>query len=90
MNEFICVSFECRVAVVFRIRRAAVFAAAVDPGMLDASVPNASLRAIELDNREFAVGELAAVEAAAGEQACELGNRDAKELLVHDVVYTFI
>ena len=82
--------FKCFVAVVFSVRCPAEFASPIYPCVLNGSLPHVSLGAIEFDDAKAPVGEFAAVEAAAGEQTRELGNRDAKKLLVHDVIDAFL
>ena len=60
---------------------------ATDPCVLDALEPDVAVVAVEgLGDGVLAVGALRAVDAPAGQQAGELGDADAEDLLGQDVI----
>ena len=83
MDKLISVGLEVRVALILTLRSTAIDALAILPSVLDALIDNISLRLIlgELICRPWTTRELAAIDTAAREQAGELRDGDAKELL---------
>ncbi len=83
MDKLISVGFEFRVALILTLRSTAIDALAVLPSVLDALIDNVALRLGlgELVCRPRTAGELAAIDTTAREQAGELRDSDAKELL---------
>lgn len=73
-------------ALVLALGRAAEHALPALPPVLDALEPNIPAGIPEPGNGVFAVGVLGAVQAPPGEQAGQLRDGDAKELLVENVV----
>ena len=92
MDEFVSVGLETLpfFASVFTLGCAAEFAAAVLPSVRRIFESYIALRVVEAGDGVYAVGVLGTIEAAAGKQAGQLGDGDAVELVVEDVVHPFL
>ena len=86
MDEFVSVGFETLpfFASVFTLGRAAEFAAAVLPSVRGIFESNIAFRVVEAGDGVYAVGVLGTIEAVAGQQAGQLGDGDAVELVVEE------
>ena len=92
MDELIGVGLEALAlfAAIFTLGRAAEFAAAVLPSVRGVFEADVALGVVKAGDRVYAVGVLGTIETATGEQAGQLGDGDAVELVVEDVVHPFL
>ena len=90
VNEHIGVLLCFVASVIDDLAGVAILALAVFPGMADVLVDDVAAWGVELGNAEWAVGILAAIDGAAGEQGREFRDGYAEHLLVQDVVYALL
>ena len=87
MDELVGVAFERCVALVFALARATEDAAMILPGVFDTLEADISLLVIEaFADRVLSVGFFRAIDAAPRQQGGEIGDGDAEQLVVEDVV----
>lgn len=86
MDKFIGMSFQLIATFILTLRGTAKNAFAILPGMLDALIADITLGIAKMRHRELTIGVFGAVHPAAGEQAGQLGDGDAVQLLVENVV----
>lgn len=92
MDEFIGVAFQpvARGVAVFLFGRTAEHALAVLPHMLRIFIADVALHILKAADRILAVGVLGAVDAAPSQQTGQLGDGNAVELLVEDMVHPLL
>ena len=83
-------AFQAFIPLVLAFRCAAKDASAVLPSVGNALEADVALRIAKLCHGIAAVGVLGTVDAAAGEQACHLGDGDAVKLLMEDVIHPLL
>ena len=86
MNELVGVGLQAVVPLILALGGPAEGAALVFPAMLGVLEADVALNGIEVGHGVASVGVLAAIEAAAGQEAGDLRHGDTVDLLMEDVV----
>ena len=90
MDQLIGMGLQHFVPVVLALGCAAKDAFSVFPAVGDPLVANVALRIVKAGHGIHAVGVLAAINTASGEQAGQLGDGDAVKLMMKDVIDTLL